>query len=227
MIGRVYGIVDKRKPDIILYVGSTEQTLKVRWALHKYDSKHRKSKVNVYLREHGGIDNFEMKLLDEGKFDKLKAHEEHYRLLLDPPLNMRKCSVGDITMQEYMQQYYDANRGVIRARSKQRYEANRDTIRAKAATKIECECGAAVSRNNIAEHRKTEKHKTRMLKASARKDVKMLPSFQSLSMWVNPGKIVIDPAKLEPVTFVTKIKKFIPPIGHTVASHTVKVLRMK
>ena len=53
----------------------------------------------------------------------------------------------------------------------------------------------------------------------------MLSTFENLSLWVNPAKIKLN--KLEPVTFVTKIKKFIPPIGHTVASHTVKVVRMK
>ena len=54
----------------------------------------------------------------------------------------------------------------------------------------------------------------------------MLSSFENLSFEnMNPAKISLD--KLEPVTFVTKIKKFIPPMGHTVASHTVKVVRMK
>ena len=129
MFGRVYAIVDKRDPDVILYVGSTVQKLNIRWSLHKFDAKQKKSKVNVHLREHG-TDHFEMKLLDERAFEDIKAmriHEEHYRMLHGPPLNTRKCTRGDMTRQQYKKNHRAENLDTILAKEKQWRETNRDT----------------------------------------------------------------------------------------------------
>ena len=68
---------------------------------------------------------------------------------------------------------YEANKEKILAKNKkyreankekrqENYEANREEILAKQAERITCECGCTVSRNCMARHRKTEKHKNKI-----------------------------------------------------------------
>ena len=54
-----------------------------------------------------------------------------------------------------MKQYKQANQDKIAEYKKQQYQANRDKL----LEPIVCECGATVSRNNLARHRRTIKHK--------------------------------------------------------------------
>ena len=49
MVGIVYGIRDKREPDVVLYVGSTSQRLRNRWNGHRCDFKRKKISV---IRSH-------------------------------------------------------------------------------------------------------------------------------------------------------------------------------
>ena len=58
----------------------------------------------------------------------------------------------------FTKEYQEANREQINAKQREYYEANKETINAKQTEKINCECGASVSRVNISAHRKTKKH---------------------------------------------------------------------
>ena len=52
------------------------------------DTRNRKY-TNLYINEHD-VTNFEVKLLDEVVFvsrEATRRHEEHYRLMYEPPLN--------------------------------------------------------------------------------------------------------------------------------------------
>ena len=60
-------------------------------------------------------------------------------------------------------EYREANREQIKAKRREYREANREQINAKQIEKIQCECGASVSRVNISKHRKTDKHTKRLL----------------------------------------------------------------
>jgi len=55
-------------------------------------------------------------------------------------------------------EHYRANKEAINAKMREYKEANKEAINAKRAEKIQCECGASVSRCNISKHRKTDKH---------------------------------------------------------------------
>ena len=58
-------MVAKSNPDVMLYVGSTWQTLRGRWSRHKSDAKlHPDRKVFEFIRENGGFDCFELVLLE-------------------------------------------------------------------------------------------------------------------------------------------------------------------
>jgi hypothetical protein len=53
--------------------------------------------------------------------------------------------------------YNQANKETLKAKAKAYYQTNKETISAKLAEKIQCECGAVISRSNLS-HRKTWKH---------------------------------------------------------------------
>jgi hypothetical protein len=130
--GIVYKLVDKRVPEVVLYVGSTEQSLSERWRLHKCDAIRSTSKINTYLNEQG-VDHFELVLLERGSFKDtaaLREREEEYRVKLNPTLNSNKCSTG-LTKAEYKKQYYAENKDEIIAKQKQYNAENKDKIGAK------------------------------------------------------------------------------------------------
>jgi hypothetical protein len=59
-----------------IYIGCTKQPLNVRYAKHKYDSKHqhRIKPVHKMILETGGFDNYYIKILKE--YDNLNSLEE-------------------------------------------------------------------------------------------------------------------------------------------------------
>ena len=79
---------------------------------------------------------------------------------------------------ENRREYYQANKEQIRETNKEwhkknkeqhnkknreYYEANKDKVNARAIEKIKCECGCEIARTNVTRHRKSEKHKNKML----------------------------------------------------------------
>lgn len=58
----------------------------------------------------------------------------------------------------YKKQYAQRNRDKKKLYNIKYREANLETIKNKLKQKIECECGALISRSNISLHRKTKKH---------------------------------------------------------------------
>ena len=145
IVGRVYKLVDKREPLVALYVGSTETPLHNRWCCHRVDSKRYSSKVNKYLSKHG-VDNFELVLLEQDTFDNtpsLRAREEHYRVLLNPPLNSDVCYTGlcPKNLREYKNQYN----------------------KVWGSKKIVCDCGTQIRKDCRKRHSETDKHSKRVL----------------------------------------------------------------
>ena len=179
--GRIYKLVDKRNPDVFLYAGSTWEKLNRRWSFHKNKAKqHPDRKIYKYIHENGGVDCFELILLEEGMFEdrhSREMREEHYRVLHNAPLNIRKCSRGDITKKEYEKQYQEDNKYGIQKKKKQYYmdnkekfleqaktyyEDNKVRIAKRAATKVNCLCGLPIAKSGVARHRLTKIHRGRM-----------------------------------------------------------------
>jgi hypothetical protein len=163
MRGVVYKIVDKREPNVVLYVGSTGQTLGERWRVHKQAAKHRSSKLYKHLREHG-VNNFKLVPLEQGTFENistLRKREEQHRLELNTPLNVYTCFTGlaGLDIINYRKQYYMQNQEATLERSKKYRAANRDQIAEKKKQQVCCDaCGRWVTINHVAGHKRTVVH---------------------------------------------------------------------
>jgi len=54
--------------DMMMYVGSTERPLMVRWAQHKYTYENGTTKLYKYIRDNGGIEAFTIGVVEERDF---------------------------------------------------------------------------------------------------------------------------------------------------------------
>tara|TARA_R110000765_G_scaffold173021_1_gene277898 strand:+ start:221 stop:463 length:243 start_codon:yes stop_codon:yes gene_type:complete len=59
---------------------------------------------------------------------------------------------------EYKKQYYQDNKEDIKKYQQEYRDNNKEEIDKKKAEKITCECGCIVSKQQIARHKKTQKH---------------------------------------------------------------------
>jgi len=57
-----------------------------------------------------------------------------------------------------MKEYREDNKEALIQQKKQYRQANRDKIKTRKKIKITCECGSVVRKNDIARHRRTQKH---------------------------------------------------------------------
>ena len=177
MIGRIYGIRDKRDGRIV-YVGSTTQALYSRWGQHlsvlssncKYTQR-----ISIHLLENGPL-NFEVVVLEELELSCAKAPARKVPKL-------RECE------QKWMDKYENLVNGVRAVRStayiqrwscicgltgagnishlkihmrskkhKRRMEGWKEIIGSKVLCTT-CSCLLSNLKHNMAKHRKTEKHK--------------------------------------------------------------------
>jgi hypothetical protein len=169
----------------LCYVGSTADFNKRR-STHKNvcnneNSKNYNFKIYKTIRENGGWDNF--KMIEIGTREQLTKREaeqieEEYRVELKANMNGHRCFLTDEQKQEnrkeYHKEYYQANQEKLNKYQqeycqanlekikeyKQEYRlANSEKIKEKKSEKIVCECGCEISRNNLAKHKLTDKHK--------------------------------------------------------------------
>ena len=130
MIGYIYKLVKECDDDKMIYIGSTNLTLRKRLTVHKkkaVDFPNRK--VYKYIAENGGWNKFEIKLIEKIEYEndtELKIKEEHYRAnqVQNLLLNSQKSYVG-LELKEYSKQYYKEN---INKR-KEYIEKNKDRIK--------------------------------------------------------------------------------------------------
>ena len=164
MIGYVYMIIDIRNPTKYLYVGRTTDP-KARWRRHKSCSKTKNYRVYQYIREHGGIERFGYKIMEQWEIPNkdclmFKSREKYHQILHRPPLNTENCDTGIVaeSKEAYDKQYYENNVETISAYKKQYREANIESIRARKAELVVCSCGTEVTRSVLARHKRSEKH---------------------------------------------------------------------
>ena len=135
MIGRIYGIKDKRDGRIV-YVGCTVTELWIRWCAHLMSCRrktiHRLTlQIHKYLKSNGPL-NFEPVVLEECEIDVLKPRN----------IKLRECE------QKWMDKYTNLQNKICAVRS----------AAPRTRRKTRCEvCDTWVFR--IPQHRKTETHK--------------------------------------------------------------------
>jgi hypothetical protein len=88
----IYGIYDKRT-DVCINVGQTAIKMSSRWSVYKTSAKSAKARNSAaWIRNHGGSDNFEMKLIENWPCTKkaeLTARENYYIQLMQPACNVQ------------------------------------------------------------------------------------------------------------------------------------------
>lgn len=88
---RVYGIFNKKTGECV-YIGQTGNSIRSRWYTHTWwKAEWSQTKINVYMRQNGGYENFEIVCLIEGYSTRQEAleWESHYILENNPRCNIR------------------------------------------------------------------------------------------------------------------------------------------
>ena len=162
--GKIYTI-RCRTDDTLIYVGSTIQSLAVRWGGHKKDSRSELCKNRlIYQTINGDWDNWYIELYELypcSCVQELKRKEGEIIREIGT-LNVR---VEGRTKKEYQEEHKEQmvewkkkwnedNKEQVKEQNKERYEKHRDDLR----EKITCECGCIVCNGRLKKHQQTKKH---------------------------------------------------------------------
>ena len=150
MKGIVYKIICKLDENFC-YIGSTIQTLNVRWIWHKNDYKGSKNMSTHKYYDKYGIEKFEIELIEEGEFNNVQELKKREQFYIDTfnCVNIKAAYTG-LTNVEYDAKYYEKNK----EKKKEYYQKNKEKLK----EKITCECGSIVSKSVLARHKKSQKH---------------------------------------------------------------------
>jgi hypothetical protein len=159
-----------------VYVGSTTDFRK-RKNQHKRNCNNEKGKEYnekkyLYIRENGGWDNWnviEIQKYPCNDGNEARAREEYWRCHFNSQLNMvRAYRTEEQKKEHYVQnkdkileqkkEYYVQNKDKILENMKERYQQHRDKILEQQKQQITCECGCIITKSNLTEHKKTQKH---------------------------------------------------------------------
>jgi hypothetical protein len=163
MIGYVYKIIDKLNLNI-LYIGSTINSLTIRWSKHKYDfkrwmngSKNHKLSISKYFKQYG-IENFELILIKKYQiFDRKHLHI-YEQLFISNTKCINKQNpfvIKSLSYKIYQKQRYEY------------YQKNKTKLIKYYSKKIECNvCKCYISKKNLSRHRRTTKHKLLLTKSN-------------------------------------------------------------
>ena len=145
----------------LIYIGSTAN-FRLRKNNHKISSqnpndKNYHQKKYVSIREHGGWENWQMVVIDEGKQLTLRQSqikEEELRIKYNGNLNSHRAFITEeqskVWYKEWNRKYYEENKELFIKRS---IENNK---------KVMCECGVETAKKNICRHNQSQKHNTCM-----------------------------------------------------------------
>jgi predicted GIY-YIG superfamily endonuclease len=156
-----------------IYIGSTTD-FRQRYMKHRAccinNSNNKKNNLLLYIfmRENGGVDNWEMEIIE--KFScktkkELLLKEQEYIDKLNPTLNSqnsinKKKDLIKEQEQSYIQkkEWYKKNKERILKKRKEYYENNKKKINEKYKQKFNCPCGRKVNFSGKIRHLKTKKH---------------------------------------------------------------------
>ena len=183
--GKIYTI---RAPETDkYYIGSTTQTLPKRWYGHKkqYERYQNGKCYNITSFQILELEDAYIELLELYPCNsKIELERREGQLIREHRDNCVNRIVVGRTKKEYREdnkeaikvrereyreanketinakkrEHHHANKEAINAKSREYREANKEAIKAKASEKIQCECGASVSRGYISGHRKSKRH---------------------------------------------------------------------
>jgi hypothetical protein len=171
LVGTIYKIQSGNR----VYFGSTTQTLKKRITNHKCDAKKGRTACELVLEDDHTVEVIE--LFEYVNVEDLRKREDHYiennecinkqrayRTEEQKKEQLKKCrkkySENNKEKERLRRKRYrEKNKEKERLRCKRYREKNKEKINLRRLQKVECECGAFVSRTVLARHRKTQKHK--------------------------------------------------------------------
>jgi len=143
--GKIYKIMCNISNEI--YIGSTILELNIRLDRHK-------SRRSCICRQIIERDNYKIELIKDYPCNsKWELEEEEKKYILE-----NKC-INKFIPNRTKKEYYEDNKEHTQEYQKQYYINNKkEKIKTHKTEHIKCECGALVAKNNIARHRKTNKH---------------------------------------------------------------------
>jgi hypothetical protein len=147
--GKIYTI-RCRTNDTLIYVGSTIQSLAVRWGAHKVDSKKNNQKNRViYTTINNEWNKWYIELYELYPCNtKEELHRKEGEIIRE--IGTLNCKIAGRTDKEYREN----NKEDILKKSKEYYENNKDKFK----ENIICECGCITTIYHLNRHRKTKKH---------------------------------------------------------------------
>ena len=152
--GRIYKIIHNQSN--LVYVGSTFNLLRQKWAQHKKDyKKGRIISIYTYFKKYG-IENFKMILIKEYQVED-RAHMEAYgQLWINKLKPINKKDVFSMLKKQKAKrrnkEYYEKNR----EKRKKYREDNKDKIKAYRRLKGICDgCGKVMRKDSIKRHKET------------------------------------------------------------------------
>ena len=170
-LGRVYKIVCKTNPNIV-YIGSTFETIGIRWSRHKSTYKRwmngytHGTSLYQYVLSEDGWENFDIVLIKEYMcvrnssidWKHLRAYEQLY-------INKVKCvninssiPLPKALMKNYKTEWYNKNKEKICEQKKDYYNENKEKILKQKKAKVTCQkCGGIVTKSYLSNHQKTAK----------------------------------------------------------------------
>jgi hypothetical protein len=129
--GKIYKIIDNAYTK--MYIGSTTQQLSKRFSLHKSDyirwKNNKHNKITVFdIFEEFGVDNCKIELIEEcqceNRIQLLKKEGEY----IQNNNCVNRCIAGR-TPNEYIKEYYQANKNKCLDQSKEYYKANKNNFK--------------------------------------------------------------------------------------------------
>lgn len=170
---KIYKLCCKNTEITDAYVGHTTNPIKRKYQ-HKSHCNNLNSekydyKVYQFIRDNGGWNNWSMIVIEdypcENRFE-AESRERHWIENLNASLNSliptrsreEYMKLYKDEYKEYMKKYNIENSEKLRENKKQYNIKNSERIKKHKREKIQCECGCFISKSNISEHRKNNKH---------------------------------------------------------------------
>lgn len=129
----VYKIFCKDNSITKIYIGSTKNIKQRIWGhrsnyFNNSNSDDRRHHQPVYnfIRDNGGIDNWEFEVLENCCDDKRKQKEQEWIVKLNPELNSTSAFKSEDEIKAYKHEHYEANKEQYLERAKKCAEANKE-----------------------------------------------------------------------------------------------------
>lgn len=114
--------------------------------------------------------NYNQQYWQKNKEEIIKKNRKYWHEHKEEIYNKHKQYIEEhkqdiqVYQRQYQPQWYLKNKKDHNKKSKEWYEKNKKELLEKRNTKMTCECGATISKNNISTHKKTKKHEDNMNK---------------------------------------------------------------